>query len=92
MPDNAAVRVPVADPQVIGAREPFRDCGDARVLARYARARAEDVLLMRTVTDGLQRLFGTGDPIAQKLRKEGMACLDKLPFLKSALIRHAAGQ
>ncbi len=78
--------------QTIAAREVFRDCGDARVLARYARARAEDVLLMRGVTDGLQRLFNSPDPMLQKLRKEGMGYLDKLPFLKSALIRHAAGR
>ncbi len=78
--------------QTIAAREVFRDCGDARVLARYARARAEDVLLMRSVTDGLQRLFSSPDPMLQKLRTVGMGCLDKLPLFKSALIRHAAGR
>ena len=77
--------------QVITQREVFRDCGDARVLARYARARAEDVLLMRGVTDGLQRLFASQQPLLVQARKVGMRCLDQLPWLKSSLIRHAAG-
>lgn len=76
----------------IAQREIFRDCGDARVLARYARARAEDVLLMRSVTDGLQRLFASQNPVVEQMRKVGMTCLDQWPRLKSILIRHAAGR
>lgn len=78
--------------QAITQRETFRDCGDARVLARYARARAEDVLLMRGVTDGLQRLFASQHPFLAQVRQVGMTCLDQLPWLKSTLIRHAAGR
>ncbi|HEU4376484.1 MAG TPA: FAD-dependent monooxygenase, partial [Telluria sp.] len=40
----------------IAAREDHRSIGDERVLARYARARKEDVLLMQLATDGLARL------------------------------------
>lgn len=61
--------------------------GDARVLATYARARAEPVALMQSVTHGLYHLFANPHPAW--LRNAGMAAVDRLPPLKSALIRHA---
>lgn len=78
--------------QVISEREPQRDCGDERVLARYARARKEEVLLMQMVTDGLARLFGADFEPLRILRNLGMNLFDKLPLLKQRLIAHALGK
>ncbi|HJU99780.1 MAG TPA: FAD-dependent monooxygenase [Burkholderiaceae bacterium] len=75
----------------INAREPQRAIGDERVLARYARARKEDVLLMQFTTDGLARLFGTDLEPLRVVRNLGLNLLDKLPVLKRRLISHALG-
>lgn len=74
------------------AREPQRDIGEARVLARYARARKEDVLLMQFATDGLARLFGADIEPLRVARNLGLNLLDKLPGLKRRLISHALGK
>ncbi len=67
------------------------DCGDARLLRRYARLRAEDILLMQLTTDGLHRLFSTDVLPVKALRNMGMRLVDKLPFLKNRLARQALG-
>ena len=77
---------------VVAAREAQRDIGDARVLARYARARKEDVLLMQLATDGLARLFGADIEPLRVVRNLGLNLLDKLPTLKRRLISHAMGK
>lgn len=69
-----------------------RDCGDAQLLARYARARKEEVRLMQLTTDGLIRLFGTEIEPLRVVRNAGMSLLNKLPFLKRQLIAHALGR
>jgi ubiquinone biosynthesis UbiH/UbiF/VisC/COQ6 family hydroxylase len=76
---------------VLAEREPFRDCGDFAVLRRYARARAEAILAMRTVTDGLVRLFGAPGRVPDALRNRGLTLTDRLPVLKNLLVRHALG-
>lgn len=68
-----------------------RDCGDDRLLCRYARARREDVLLMQLATDGLERLFSTELEPLRIARNLGMDVLNRLPFLKRRLIAHAMG-
>lgn len=73
-------------------REPYRDCGDPRVLARYARTRREDILLMQLATDGLERLFGTALGPVRMVRNMGMNLVNKLPVLKRTLISHALGK
>lgn len=73
-------------------RDQASDCGDARTLARYARHRKEDVMLMQLTTDGLQRLFDTELAPLKVLRNLGMSALDKLPFLKRQLITRALGR
>ena len=78
--------------QAVAAREAHRDCGDARVLARYARARKEDVLLMQLATDGLARLFGSDFEPLRRLRNAGLNLLDQFPVLKRHLISHAMGK
>jgi ubiquinone biosynthesis UbiH/UbiF/VisC/COQ6 family hydroxylase len=77
--------------EVVRGREAFRDIGDAVLLRRYERDRAEPIALMRAATDGLARLFGIDDPLARWMRNSGMAALDKLAPLKSLLIRQALG-
>jgi ubiquinone biosynthesis UbiH/UbiF/VisC/COQ6 family hydroxylase len=76
----------------VAKRDQTSDCGDARTLARYARHRKEEVLLMQLTTDGLQRLFDTELAPLKVLRNLGMTALDKLPFLKRQLITHAIGR
>jgi ubiquinone biosynthesis UbiH/UbiF/VisC/COQ6 family hydroxylase len=76
----------------LARRDNVADCGDARTLARYARARKEEVLLMQVATDGLQRLFSSNLGPVKALRTLGMAAVDKLPFLKRRLMAHAFGR
>jgi 2-octaprenylphenol hydroxylase len=76
----------------IAAREAQRAIGDERVLARYARARKEDILLMQVATDGLARLFGTNLEPVRIARNLGLNLLDKLPLLKRRLMSHAMGK
>jgi 2-octaprenylphenol hydroxylase len=77
--------------RVLNEREPHRDCGDARVLGRYARARKEDVLLMQLTTDSLERLFSADLQPLRLARNIGMNLVDKLPGLKRRLMAHAFG-
>src|SRR5450830_518360 len=77
--------------KTIAERETHRGIGDERVLARYARARKEDVLLMQLATDGLARLFGADLEPLRVVRNLGLNLLDKLPALKRKMISHALG-
>ncbi len=72
-------------------RESYRDCGDARVLARYARARAERVATMRLLTDQLAGLFAPASPLAG-LAVGAMNLLAGSTVIKSRLIRAALAQ
>jgi len=78
--------------KTLSEREPHRGIGDDRVLARYERARKEDVLLMQLTTDGLARLFETDIEPLRVVRNFGLNLLDKLPVLKRRLISHAMGK
>ena len=78
--------------KTLSEREPQRAIGDDRVLARYARARKEEVLLMQITTDGLARLFETDIEPLRAVRNFGLNLLDKLPVLKRRLISHAMGK
>jgi 2-octaprenylphenol hydroxylase len=78
--------------ETIAAREAQRSIGDERVLARYARARKEDVLLMQLATDGLARLFGADLEPVRVVRNLGLNLLNKLPMLKRRLMAHAMGK
>ena len=75
---------------VLAQREDFRSAGDALVLRRYRRARAEAVMAMRVVTDGLHRLFEVQNAPVAWLRNLGMTAVEKLPFLKRTLISGAS--
>lgn len=72
---------------VIGRREPGRDPGDPALLRRYERRRAEPILAMDFMVDGLYRLFRA--PGAGRLRNAGLNLTGRVPVLKNLLMRHA---
>jgi ubiquinone biosynthesis UbiH/UbiF/VisC/COQ6 family hydroxylase len=74
---------------VLAARGPVTDAGAPILLTRYARRRAEPVLAMQLVTDGLARLFGQPAPWLRLLRNAGLSAVDRLPALKRALAQPA---
>jgi ubiquinone biosynthesis UbiH/UbiF/VisC/COQ6 family hydroxylase len=77
--------------RVLLQREPFRDAGEIRLLRRYERARAEDILALAWVTDGLQQLFAAPGGAAAKLRNAGLNLTNALPVVKNLLIHRALG-
>jgi ubiquinone biosynthesis UbiH/UbiF/VisC/COQ6 family hydroxylase len=78
--------------KTLNAREPHRDCGDARVLARYSRMRKEDVLLMQIATDSLARLFVVDAEPVRMARNFGLSLVNRLPGLKRRLMTQALGR
>ncbi len=74
---------------VVATRGPVADPGAAVLLERYARRRAEPVLAMQALTDGLARLFGAQGTWLALLRNLGLGAADRLPFVKQALAQHA---
>jgi 2-octaprenylphenol hydroxylase len=76
----------------VAERGPQRDCGDARVLGSYARARKEEILLMQLATDGLERLFAADFEPLRQVRNFGLNLINKLPVIKRQLIAHAVGK
>ena len=75
--------------RVMAERGPASDPGAPVLLERFARRRAEPVLAMQTVTDGLVRLFGPTHPLLKTLRNAGLTAVDRLPLLKRALAQPA---
>jgi len=74
---------------VLAERGPVDDPGAPALLTRYARRRAEPVLAMQAVTDGLARLFGARMPWVRMLRNFGLSAVDRLPVVKRALAQPA---
>ena len=75
--------------RTLAQRESWRSLGDARLLARYARARLVSTLAMTSVTDGLWQLFNTHTPWVKTLRNQGMGWMDRADFLKQKCIAWA---
>ena len=67
------------------------DIGSAEALKPYETARRHDTLAMGVVTDGLNRLFSNDVTPIRLARDLGMGLVDRMPGLKSAFIRQAAG-
>src|SRR6266571_939202 len=67
------------------------DPGDRLLLRRYERARAEDILALRWVTDGLFRLFDADHRIAARIRNIGLNVTNSSPVIKTLLARRAMG-
>ena len=74
---------------VLADRGPVGDAGAPILLERFARRRAEPVLAMHTVTDGLVRMFGPRVPWLKTLRNVGLSAVDRLPIVKRALAQSA---
>ena len=77
--------------EVLARREPFRDCGDRVLLRRYERSRAEAILAIGTVTDGLARLFALPGAAAARIRNLGLDLTGRSTVLKNLLIARAIG-
>jgi len=67
------------------------DPGDRMLLRRYERARAEDILVLRWVTDGLFRLFDSKHRMVSGIRNLGLNLTNSNPVLKTLLARRAMG-
>jgi 2-octaprenylphenol hydroxylase len=77
--------------RILMDRRAGADCGARGLLRRYERARAEPILAMRAVTHGLVRLFGLPGELPSRVRNAGLNFTDRIPVLKSFLVRHAVG-
>lgn len=73
----------------VTARGPVRDAGDFGLLRRYERERAEPILSMDFMVDGLLRLFGSRNDALSRLRNAGLNLTGQLPVLKNLLMRRA---
>ncbi len=65
------------------------DPGDRLLLRRFERARAEDILALRWVTDGLFRMFEANYRIAVRIRNSGLNLVNSNPVIKTLLARRA---
>lgn len=67
----------------------WRDPGEMPLLASYARARAEETLLMQYTTDGLNRLFRPTHPLVARIRNFGLNLTNAVPVVRNMLVRYA---
>ncbi|MDE1978824.1 MAG: FAD-dependent monooxygenase [Thiomonas sp.] len=83
------------DVQVLARTLQQRSAGqavhDPRLLRRYSRARAEQVLALATTTDALARLYGAGSRVPGPLRALGLQSANALPPVRQLLTRYASG-
>ena len=75
--------------QVLAERDAALDPGDAALLRRYERRRAEPTVAMAAAVDGLHRLFGAQGHAAAFARNSGLNLVTRIPVLKNLLMRHA---
>ncbi len=74
---------------VLLGRRRHEQLGDVALLRRYERARREDWLMTKWLTDGLHALFNpTRRPLAG-LRNWGLGATNRLPILKRRFMVHA---
>jgi 2-octaprenyl-6-methoxyphenol hydroxylase len=84
--DIAALAEVIVDSVRIGL-----DPGQADVLERYQRWRRFDTMAMGVATNGLNLLFSNRSTLLRTVRDIGLGLVDRLPPLKNALIKQAAG-
>ena len=65
--------------------------GDAQLLARYESWRSLDTLMVMSVTDGLNRLFGVPGKAASAARRLGMGAVQRLDVVKQFFMDEARG-
>jgi 2-octaprenyl-6-methoxyphenol hydroxylase len=85
--DAAALAETIVDAHRLGL-----DIGQLDVLERYQAWRRFDTAEMAALTDGLNRLFSSDNPLLRFVRDFGLGIVDRLPFLKRAMIGEAAGR
>jgi 2-octaprenyl-6-methoxyphenol hydroxylase len=66
------------------------DPGSAHLIDAYDRARRADTVAMATVTDALNRLFSNDAMPVRLLRDLGLGIVDRLPSVKTRLMREAS--
>ncbi len=84
--DIAALAESITDAARLGL-----DCGGPPVLERYQRWRRFDTAMMGIATDGINRLFSNQSDVLRLARDIGLGMVERMPTLKNALIREAAG-
>lgn len=84
--DAAALAEVIVDAARLGL-----DPGQADVLERYQRWRRFDTVAMGVATNSLNMLFSNNSTILRTVRDIGLGLVDRIPPLKSAFIRQAAG-
>lgn len=84
--DAAALAETVLEAARIGL-----DIGSLSVLERYQRWRRFDAAGLALATDGLNRLFSNDSDLARLTRDVGLGLVERLPALKRAFVREAAG-
>jgi 2-octaprenyl-6-methoxyphenol hydroxylase len=84
--DVAALAEVVVDALRLGI-----DPGQADVLGRYQRWRRFDTMAMGAATNTLNFLFSNESMLLRSVRDIGLGLVDRMPPLKSAFIRQAAG-
>lgn len=77
--------------QVLAEREAWRPLGDAKMLRRYARARAADTWLMGELTDTLWAGLTQAPPWVRRVAGEGLSWIDSVGPLKRWLSQQAMG-
>jgi 2-octaprenyl-6-methoxyphenol hydroxylase len=68
-----------------------QDPGSPALLTRYQRARRPDNVAMLAMTDGLDRLFSSDNPLLRLARDVGIAAVHRMPPLKRLFMRQAMG-
>ena len=63
---NLGFRDVISLTQTLAQRHPRQLLGDIMLLRRFERARKTDMLAMRALTDGLQRLFAADQPLVRR--------------------------
>jgi 2-octaprenyl-6-methoxyphenol hydroxylase len=76
---------------VVDAHRRGLDIGAADVLEGYARWRRFDTVALAAATDGLNRLFSNDNPVLRLARDLGLGAVGRVPALRRAFIREAAG-
>ena len=84
--DAAALAEVIVDAARLGL-----DPGQADVLERYQRWRRFDTVAMGVATNSLNMLFSNESTLLRTVRDIGLGLVDRIPPLKSAFIRQAAG-
>lgn len=76
---------------LVEAHRRGEDIGASDVLARYEQWRRPDSTLLALGMDGVNRLFSNANPVLRGLRDLGLGAVNRLPALRRAFIRQAAG-